>query len=189
MTARTLPAWGLLLAATLVATPGTAHGQDQRLLQRFPAPVASRLGATVDSAGREGLPTEPLVLRALEGRAKGVDAERIAVELSRLTERLRIARGILGRGAGGNELATAAAALQAGMPQVQLAELHTIRGDRPLTAALGAYVDLIYRGTQPDQAWRRVTELARRNAPDGDFVRLRPNDDEPRDDERPEAAR
>src|SRR5690606_41087072 len=103
----------LLLAAMLLAAPVLAAqdasslagrsrdqtalaGVDQRLVNRFPASVAVRLDALVDSAASLGLPTEPLVLRALEGGAKGVPADRIQTSLSRLLGSLGRARDALG---------------------------------------------------------------------------------------------
>jgi hypothetical protein len=150
--------------------------QDPRLTSRFAAPVAVRLAATIDSAEREGLPTEPMMLRALEGQAKGATPDQIVAALARLGGALRTARTTLGPEAPAPELTTAAAALQAGVPQLRLAELRQLRGGMPVTAPLGAYLDLIARGASADGAWNRISDLARRRASDADFVRLTPAD-------------
>jgi hypothetical protein len=161
----------LLLCATLPLL-----AQDPRLAQRFSEPVAARLAANIDSAGHEGLPTEPLVLRALEGQAKGASEDQIVAALARLRTALRTARATLGPAAPEPELTTAAAALQAGVPEPRLAELHQLRGGMPVTAPLGAYLDLIARGAKADRAWSRISDLARRRATDVEFVRLTPAD-------------
>ena len=164
------------LLALLLCNVLPLLAQDPRLTQRFPAPVAVRLAASIDSAGQEGLPTEPLVLRALEGQAKGASPDQIAAAVSRLRLALRTARTTLGPAAQVSELATAAAALQAGVPQPRLAELHQLRGGMPVTAPLGAYLDLIARGARADRALDMISDLARRRASDAEFVRLTPTD-------------
>jgi hypothetical protein len=165
-----------LIAIALLALPASVLAQDGRVVKRFPAPVASRVNAVIDSADREGLPTEPLVLRALEGNAKGIAADRIVDALGRLRTALRTARTTLGGNAGTVELTTAAAALQAGVPEPRLAELHRLRGTQPITAPLGAYLDLVARGAEPEAAWTHVADLARKRAGDAEFVRLKPRD-------------
>lgn len=161
----------------LLALPfGDARAQDGRVTARFPAPVAARVNALVDSAQRAGLPTEPIVLRALEGHAKGIAPDRILFALGRLRGALQSARAALGPTSSTIELTTAAAALQAGVAEQRLVELHQIRGTQSVTAPLGAYLDLVARGAEPDRAWTHVANLARRRAGDAEFVRLMPRD-------------
>ena len=150
--------------------------QDPRLAERFTPAVASRLGAMIDSAGHDGLPTEPLVLRALEGQAKGATPDQIVGAMARLRSALGIARFTLGPASPAAELTTAAAALQAGVAESRLAELHQLRGGMPVTVPLDAYLDLIARGAPADRTWSRISDLARRRASDAEFVRLTPAD-------------
>lgn len=164
-------ALGLLLFA-----PGSASAQDSRLGKRFAQPTVARMASLIEAAGQEGLPTEPLVLRALEGGAKNVAVDQILDALGRLRGALRTAKVTLGGSATTVELTTAAAALQAGVPETRLAELHRLRGSQSVTAPLGAYLDLVARGAEPERAWTHVADLARRRAVDADFVRLKPRD-------------
>lgn len=152
-----------------------AAAQDPRIAARFPAAIATRLESVIDSASREGLPGEPLVLRALEGAAKNAPAPVIVDVVERLHVALRAARTALGSSTPA-ELTTAAAAIQAGVPEAKLVELHTLRAGMSVTAPLGAYLDLVARGAAADRAWDRVTELARRQARDVEFIRLKPED-------------
>lgn len=170
------PAVALCFALLVTTIAPRLHGQDPRLADRFSIPVAARLNTILDSAGRDGLPAEPLVLRALEGQAKGASTEQIIAALGRLRDMLRIARTTLGTNAAATELTTAAAALQAGMPQSRLAELHKLRGALPVTAPLNAYLDLTSRGTPAEGAWNRISDLVRRRASDAEFVHLTPSD-------------
>lgn len=166
-----------IAALGLLALPlGHARAQDGRITARFAAPVATRVNALLDSAQRAGLPTEPIVLRALEGHAKGIAPDRIIVALGRLRGALQTARTALGPASSTVELTTAAAALQAGVAEHRLIQLHQIRGTQSVAAPLGAYLDLVARGAEPDRAWAHVANLARRRAGDAEFVRLMPRD-------------
>ncbi|MGH7582644.1 MAG: glycogen-binding domain-containing protein [Gemmatimonadales bacterium] len=159
----------------LLALPyRVARAQDARLLQRFDTDAARRLQLVIDSAARDTLPTEPLVERALEGSAKGAPFDRIVTALDALRVALLTARQSLGPRATATELSTGASALQAGVPAVRLVELRRLRGDKPVTAPLGAYLDLVARGATPDRAWDHITELARRQASDAAYRKLTP---------------
>lgn len=160
----------LLLGATLVPTMLAA--QDARLVARLPKATAARVAVLVDSARAEGLPTEPLILRALEGASKGAPEQRIVFALDGLRDALRGARGVLGPSAAPDDLAIAASALQAGVPKERVAELSQWRNGRSLTAPLGAYLDLVARGVPAERAWSQVSTLAQRRAPDRDYVGL-----------------
>lgn len=164
-------------ASSLAGRPrGTAslEGVDQRLASRFPTSVALRLDALIDSAAAEGLPTEPLILRALEGGAKGVAADRIQAALSRLHASLRRARDVLGVASAPSDLTTAATALQTGLEPARLLELRNLRGTRSLTVPLGSYLDLVAQGAVSERAWLRVMDLARRDATDREYERIDP---------------
>lgn len=147
-------------------SPNTAElaKVDSRIGSRFPASVAVRIHGIVDSARAEGLPTGPLILRALEGGAKGVPADRIYVALNRLRHSLNLAANTLGRDTPAGDLATAATALQTGLPASRIIELRNLRQGSSLTVPLGAYLDLVARGAVPQRAWDRVVGLARSGA-------------------------
>jgi hypothetical protein len=87
---------------------------------------------------------------------------------------MRRARQSLGYQVSPNDLATAGAALQAGVTPAGLLELRALRGDDSLTVPLGAYLDLAARGAVPGRAWERVMSLARANAADSDYGRIDP---------------
>lgn len=152
--------------------PAVLAAQDARLVARLPKATATRVGLLVDSARAEGLPTEPLILRALEGASKGAPEARIVLALDGLRDALRGARGVLGVETTAEDLAIAASALQAGVPRERVAELRQWRNGRSLTAPLGAYLDLVARGVPAERAWSQVSTLAQRRAPDRDYVGL-----------------
>ena len=61
----------------LAFAPGALAAQDHRLTERLDAATAEGVQRVVDSAHAEGLPTEPLVQKALEGKTMGATSGRI----------------------------------------------------------------------------------------------------------------
>ena len=98
------------LAAAMIVVASTAGAQDIRLRNRLDAATATRVGAIIDSARFDGLPTRPLTSKALEGASKGAPGPRIVAAVSRLAGELRTARDVLGP-ASESELDAAASAL------------------------------------------------------------------------------
>lgn len=162
------------LAGTHLPRPAELAAIDQRLGARFPESVALRIHRIIDSAAAEGLPRDPLLMRALEGGAKGVKADLIYAALERLRISMRRAAAALGPETKGTDLTTAAAALQTGLAPAKILELRTLRGSASLTVPLGSYLDLTARGAVPERAWARVIELARRDAADREYEKIDP---------------
>ncbi len=146
------------LASVLLATRGAA--QDARLARLDSAARAS-VAAIVDSARAAGLPSEPLVERALEGATKGAPGDRIVAAVRRLAGDLGQARDALGRAATPAELEAGAAALRAGASPTLLAQLRRAR-PRPqrLTVPLAVLTDLVASGVPVDSAAAAVLALA-----------------------------
>ena len=84
---------GLLL--TLVVSPLAGQSVRSRLEARVPTAAVPTVDSLVQVAAREGLPTEPLVQKALEGGAKHVPAARIGAAAQEMLEQLRDARALL----------------------------------------------------------------------------------------------
>lgn len=162
--------------------PFALSAQDPRLAARFSKESATRISAVIESAVAEGLPAEPLILRALEGSVKGASDDRILQVLARLRSSLHLARATLGPGVESADLTVAAAALQAGVPEARVAELQRWRNGRPLTAPLGAYLDLVARGVPGEQAWSQISGLAQRRAADREYIGLVTGPRNPEDD-------
>lgn len=161
------------MLALLVLLPTTATAQDERLTERLGPPTAHDVQRVVDSARRAGLPTEPLVQKALEGGTLGASEERIVAAVEALYTQLARAREALGESASEAELTTAAGALRAGLPPAALRRLQTLRSGRPLVVPMAVLTDLVAEGVPEEQATRSVLELARDGRPDDEFVALR----------------
>ena len=134
-----------ILAIALLAAPVVARAQD-RLAGRLPEPTRAQVAAIVDSARSAGLPTDPLVNRALEGAAKGAEGERIVAAVRSLAARIGEARAALGSSAGEAELVAGAAALRAGAAPGFLARLRREAPRTLLVVPLAVMADLVARG-------------------------------------------
>jgi hypothetical protein len=166
---RRLHAGGLAVAAALLLV-SRAAAQDPRL-ERLDPDTRSLVVALLDSARGVGLPTEPLVQRALEGMTKGAPGARIVTAVRRLATDLGSARAALGPGAATPELEAGVAALRAGASPAVLAQLRNVR-QPPLTMALAVLADLVASGVPADSAAAAVLTLAP-TARDADLVEFR----------------
>jgi len=166
------------LAALLALGAGRAGAQAprpaaERLAGRLDAGTRAQVLTLVDSAGREGLPVEPLVDKALEGASKGAPGPRIVLALRTLAGELGAAREALGRTASDPEVAAAAGALHIGVSGEELAELQKARGRQPITVALGVLSDLVARGVPADSATAAVLTLTEASVDDDELVEFR----------------
>lgn len=160
------------LLLLLSAWPGISLAQDARLIRRLEPAAALAVQAQLDSAAAEGLPGEPLVQKALEGRSKGADAGRIVGAVRALRIALGQARGALGTDARTADLVAGANALRAGIPARSLIALRRERAG-PLNVPLDVMTDLVARGVEPDAASSAVEQLVRTGRNDGELIRLR----------------
>src|SRR5437773_7059807 len=157
-----------LLGATLIATAAAA--QDQRL-DRLDPSVRPLVASVIDSARAAGLPTEPLVQRALEGATKGAPSEVIVGAVQRLVADLGEARSALGPGTTPPEPAAGAATLRAGAGPAVLAKLRRARS-QTITVPLAVLADLVASGVPVDSAAAAVLALASTTR-DADLVEFR----------------
>lgn len=161
-----------LLLLFLLAGVVPAVAQDARLEGKFSPGAMRAIGAMLDSSRVEGLPTEPLILKSLEGVSKGAPEPRIVVVVGEVLASLRSARVALGPETPATDLAAGAAALRAGVTPSALERLRRARPPGRLAVPLGLLTDLVSGGMAPGAAEERVVDLARSGASDADFVSL-----------------
>jgi hypothetical protein len=162
-----------ILALSLMVAPTLMQAQDRRLSDRLDSVTATSVQNLVDSARGAGLPTEPLVQKALEGNTMGASGDRIVAAVRGLFAQLGRAREALGQSASEAELTAGASALRAGVASASLGELHRLRYRQSLAVPIAVLADLVAEGVPPDQATREVFQLAREGRPDDEFVALR----------------
>ena len=149
------------LAAVLFATAAAQepqHLNDPRLA-RLDTAARSMVAVAIDSARAAGLPTEPLVQRALEGATKDAPGTLIVSAVQRLAADLGRARAALGASATSPELEAGAAALRAGAGPAVLAQLRRSRR-QTITVPLAVLTDLVASGVPVDSAAAAVLALA-----------------------------
>ena len=161
------------LAAVLFATAAAQepqHLNDPRLA-RLDTAARSLVAVAIDSARAAGLPTEPLVQRALEGATKDAPGTLIVSAVQRLAADLGRARAALGASATSPELEAGAAALRAGAGPAVLAQLRRSRR-QTITVPLAVLTDLVASGVPVDSAAAAVLALAA-SARDADLIDFR----------------
>ena len=163
----------LLALGLLLRPPAAAAAQDPRLEARLDSATRARVEAALASARDEGLPTEPLVQKALEGASKGAPGPRIVDAVGTVLADLRRAREALGVAAEEDELVAAAAALRAGATPTMIGEMRRVAPHGAVAVPLAVFTDLVAGGMGADAAWRSVAELARKGGDDEAFLRLR----------------
>lgn len=163
-------AWPLALLALLCAAP--AQAQEPRLVGRLSDTLRADVEAILASARRSGLPTEPIVDRALEGASKRAPDDRILAAVRRLAGDLAVASDALGPAADA-EVTAAAAALRAG---ARPDDLRRLRERRPgsVTVAAAVLTDLVALGVPSDTATAAVLTLAD-GADDATYLAFRRN--------------
>ena len=153
------------LAIALLASQ--ARGQDARLGARLDPATHTAVAAIVDSARAAGLPTEPLIDKALEGASKQASGDRITAAVRVLAGQLRDARSALGASPSEAEIVAGAGALNAGIGPAVLSRIRQSRQRRPVTVALATLSDLVALGVPADTASAAVLALVRTGADDG----------------------
>lgn len=157
----------------LGAAARTAPAQDPRLLERLEPETARAAQAVVDSAHAVGLPSEPLIQRALEGAAKNASGARIVAAVRDLARLMDEARSELGTVSSPAELVAGADALSLGATRATLRQLRSARPEEAsLTAPLVALVALFQYGVAPEAGADMIVELARAGVNDASFAEL-----------------
>lgn len=161
----------LVLCAAYACTPGRLYAQQNTLRARLmarglPSGLASAVADAAARARARGLPTEPIVDKALEGWAKRVPAPRIREAVRDLTQRLQTARTTL-RGAGlsasgGIVIGAAAEALARGIGRDDVvAIVRAAPADRAAAAGLQVAAALSAQGLDRSSSVRVVVESFR----------------------------
>jgi hypothetical protein len=164
----------LIALAAWLALAGVVDGHaDARLAARLDAATAAEVGRLVDTARSEGLPTESLVSKALEGEAKGASSERIVAAVRAQLSALSAARAALGSTSSETEIVAGAGAVLAGVSGDSLTRLRALRPGKPLVVPLVVLADLVARKVPSDAAATAVLAVSRAGGRDADLLRMR----------------
>lgn len=167
MSARPL---ALLLALLLLAASGALRpARAQRpayaasVSPELDSVTAAALLREVERASGRGLPTEPLLAKAREGRLKRAPGARIRQAVATLAIRLDSARSALGADTPVDALVAGAEALAAGAGPDALRAVRSAGTTPVLTVPLGALAQLVASGVPPARATAMIVDLLRRH--------------------------
>lgn len=153
----------LALLAGVSAVPVFAQGTS--VLPIADAKSRQAVERVIASAEAKGLPTQPLVAKAMEGVTKRATGERIRVAVDSLAKRLEQARALLAPSPSTAEIMSGADALAVKVPGPMLKK---IRASWPRTQSvvmpLDVLTELVARGIDADQALKQITTLMARGA-------------------------
>ncbi len=136
----------------LVALPTLALAQEGRLdrvRQAYPDQMV-QIESLLATAEAAGVPTDPLIAKALEGAAKGV-GDRVVAALSNYAERLGQARSVVGGDRDVTAVVAGADALRRGVPAETVSSL-AAQHEGDLAVPLLVLGDLMAEGVPVDGA-------------------------------------
>jgi hypothetical protein len=163
---------GAAMVLAVAAHPMVLVAQDPDPLSRLDPNTRFTVELIVDSARVAGVPTRPLILKALEGSAKHVDNRHIVAAVRSSFHAELDVRVALGTALDESEWTAAVSALQSGVPLESRSKFRGDRSSKPLTRALVVLTDLIQRGVPVSEASSAIMQLWQRGAADGDFYGL-----------------
>jgi len=158
-----------------LALPASLSAQDPRtarLAGKLDGETQAAVLRTLDSALTRGLPTEPLVDKALEGATKKAAGSRIQAAVSTMLVRLEAARDALAPNPGPRDIAAGADALAYGATRDALKTMRAIRPNESVAVPLGVLTQLVASGVPVTRATRVVADLMRRGARDEQLIAL-----------------
>jgi len=135
--------------------------QGQFDAARFDTLTANALRLLLDDAVAKGLPTAPLINRALEGAARRVSGTRILMVVRAHAVALADAKPALGEGSTVAELDAGATALRAGIDANTLGMVRSTRPAGTAVTALVVLTDVVQRGVPTSTAREAVITIAR----------------------------
>ena len=154
----------LLLASTLSA-------QDGDPLSKLDTNNRYAFDLILDSASAAGIPTRPLISKALEGIAKKVDNKKIVDVVRLLFVRLKTVHSVLG-GVDEQELYAGATLLEAGAKPAQLELFRPRQKGRTDITAFIVWTDFLQRGIPNEEASSAISKLWRDGVDDATFQSL-----------------
>jgi hypothetical protein len=165
----------LLALAALPSARLVAQQAEPAAIQRARAGLPPAQAAAFDDilarARSRGLPTAPLVDKALEGAAKKIAPDRVIVALRLSADRLELAQAIVG--ARENEVAGALLALDRGIDEKTARQLVSgARQNEPVGMALNVLADLLERGVPVDNAFEVISSWRARGGRASDLQDL-----------------
>lgn len=164
-----LRAGALVLLGALPA--GAVLAQDSDPLARLEPRSRVAIDLIMDSAATAGVPTRPLLSKALQGIARKADDRKIVTEVRKKFNLLKVARTQLGA-VDDEELDAAASVIEAGANPAQLVAFRERHKGRSDLEAFTIWADFLARGIPKEEASSAITKLWHDGADDATFHSL-----------------
>lgn len=156
-----LVALGMLASASVSA----ASAQGGTVLPIADAKARQAVEREIASAAAKGLPTQPLVSKAMEGVTKQASGERIREAVSSLAKRLEQARVLLAPSPSIAELTSGAEALAIGVPASMVKQIRAAwPAPQSVVMPLDVLTELMARKVPAKHAFEQITALMLRGA-------------------------
>jgi hypothetical protein len=154
------------IGALLVALAGAHAGAQQEARVSAIRDDATRIVVVeqLSIAKEHGVPTEPLLSKALEGVAKKASSASIRAAMDNLQKRLRKANDLLAPSASVDELSAGADALYVGVHEKTLKQMRQAAPRRSIAVELGVLTELVARQVPEAKASKMVLDLMARGA-------------------------
>jgi hypothetical protein len=164
----------IVATTALVALSGARAGAQQESPLSLIRDDATRsvVVEQLSLAKARGLPTEPLMSKALEGVAKKASSSSIRAAMNALQKRLRRANELLAPSPTVDELAAGADALSVGVPEKTLKQMRQAAPRRSIAVELGVLTELVARNVPPKKASAMILDLMARGATSAQFTEL-----------------
>lgn len=163
----------LLAASALTLSGYVWQASDPRLTSRLDRETREQVDAIIDAARKAGVPTEPLVDRALEGASKRATGRMIVAVVRGWADDLQRARQALGPGSPDAEVVAGAHALRSGVKVKELERLRATKSGVRYAMALDVMSYLVNRGVPADTISPVIVNLVLASATDDQLAKLR----------------
>lgn len=171
---RTMPRLALAMASVLTLSAFNAQAiGDPRLAARLDRETRDAVDAIIESARKGGVPTEPLVNKALEGASKRASGSVIISVVRGWADDLRRARQALGPGSPDAEVVAGAHALRNGVQARELERLRAAKSGVRYAMALDVMNYLVNRGVPADTLSPVIVDLVLASATEDQFAKFR----------------
>lgn len=155
----------MAVVLTLAAgTAANAAAQDAGLNLIRDGATRDIVRSLLGGALARGLPTGPLLSKALEGVAKKASPKSIREAMANLERRMRRANDLLAPDPTVDELAMGADALSVGVSEKTLKQMRAAAPKRSIALELGVLTELVARNVPPGRAARMILDLMARGA-------------------------
>lgn len=163
----------LVFTGALVLSGYIWQSTDPRLTNRLDSETREQVESIIESARKAGVPTEPLVDRALEGASKKARGSVIVSVVRSWATDLQRARQALGPASPDAEVVAGAHALRNGVKLKELERLRSAKAGVRYAMALDVMNYLVNRGVPADTISPMIVTLVLASASDDQFAKLR----------------